>query len=293
MHRLVRAALTATLLAIASPHAQAADITPEQAKALEGQVRSWVQNLLGPDAHLGDRPIQVAPEGDHYRLALPIKVTHGFKTDAITLTGSARPARDGRWAIEDVRFPSPSNFTLQMPVPPKPGEQTPEPPIPVDYTVTASAQDNQGVYDPSFATPSTFSTSVQDLKVVATSALTDQVTTVRRTAGIYTVRPSGTERADLITDSTAEGYALSSKIGDNQRIDFTAEKLRVAGEVTAVSRDRMAQMIPMLVRACRRHRARVAEARRIGADGRSVDRCATPAQPRAVAARFCLRANLG
>ena len=247
MHRSVRAALTATLLAAAAPQAHAADVTPEQAKALEGQVRSWAQGLLGPDIHLADRPVQVSPEGDHYHLAVPIKVTRGFTPGEIMLTGSARPASDGCWTIEDVRFPSPSSFTVQVRVSPK-ASQTPEPPVPVDYTVTAGSQENQAVYDPSFAAPSTLTTSVQDLRIAATSALTDQLTTVRRLAGVNTLRPLGTDRADLIIDSTMEGYALNSKIDDNQKAGFAAERVRVAGQITAVSRDRMAQIIPMLVR---------------------------------------------
>lgn len=246
MHRSVRAALVATLLA--APHAQAADVTPDQAKALEGQVRSWAQGLLGPDARLADRPVQVTPEGDHYHLAFPFKVTRGLTPDTIMLTGSARPASGGRWTIEDVRVPSPSSFTAQMRIPPKAGQTTPEPPIPVDYTVTIGKQENQGIYDPSFATPSTFTTSLQELKVIATSALTDQLTTAKRVSGVNILRPSGTERADLTVDSTVEGYALSSKIGDNQKVDFAAGKARVTGEVTAVSRDRIAQLIPALVR---------------------------------------------
>lgn len=248
MHCSARAALTATLLAAAIPQVHAADITSDQAKALETQVRSWAQDLLGPSARVADRPVQVTPEGDHYQLAIPIKVTRGFTRDTIMLTGSARPASGGRWTIEDVRFPSPSSFTLQVPAPPKADQTTPEPPIPVDYTVTVGSQENQGVYDPSFKTPSTLTTSLQDLKVAATSALTDQITTVKRLAGINTLRPSGTDRTDLIVDSTVEGYALSSKLGDNQKVDVAAGKVRVTGEVTAVSRDRIAQVIPVLVR---------------------------------------------
>ena len=247
MHRSVRAALTATLLAAAAPQAHATDVTPDQAKALEGQVRSWAQGLLGPDVRLADRPVQVTPEGDHYHLAIPIKVERGSTPSEIVLTGSARPASDGRWAIGDVRFPSPSSLTVQMRVPPQAG-RTPEPPVPVDYTVTAGNQENQAVYDPSFATPTTLTTSIRDLRIAATSALTDQLTTVRRLAGINTLRPSGTDRVDLIIDNMMEAYALNFKIDDNRKIGFAAEKVRVAGQITAVSRDRMAQVIPVLAR---------------------------------------------
>ncbi len=252
MHRSVRAALTATLLAAAAPQARAADVTPDQAKALEGQIHAWVQDTLGPDIRITDRPVQVAPEGDHYRLGLPIRVTRNFKPDTIMLTGTARPISSGRWTIEDLRIPSPSSFTADVATPnkgsPKKGQKAPEPPVPVDYTVTAGSQENQAVYDPSFATPSTLTTSVRELSIVATSALTDQLTTMRRVAGTSTLRPSGADRVDLIIDSTIEDYALSSKMGDNQRVDVAAVKVRASGEVTAVSRDRIAKMIPALMR---------------------------------------------
>ena len=248
MHRSVRATLTATLFAVAISPAHAADITPEQAKALEGQVRSWAQGLLGPDIRLADRPVQVTSEGDHYHLAVPIKVKRGFTPGEIVLTGSARPASDGRWTIEDMRFPSPSSFTVQVLPPFRTGQTTLEPPIPLDYTITAGNQETQGTYDPSLTTPSTLTTSVQNLDITAVSALIEQTTKVRRLAGANTLRPSGTDRVDLIVDNTMEGYAGSSEIDGNQKIGFTAEKMRVVGQITAVSRDRVAQIISMLVR---------------------------------------------
>ncbi len=250
MHRSVRAALLATLLGTAPgvPRAQAADVTPEQAKALEGQMRNWIQNTLGSGVRVVDRPIQVTPEGDHYRLGIPLAVTRGFKPDTIMLTGTARPTGGGRWSFEELQFPSPSSFTLSMPAPPKEGQTTPSPPVPVDYTVTIGAQDNQGVYDPSFATPSTLVTSLRDLRVAASSALTDQLTTVQRLAGTNTLRPAGVDRVDLILDSTLEGYALSSKMGDDRPVDVAAQKVRATGEISALSQDRIATMIPVLVR---------------------------------------------
>ena len=249
MHPSVRAALLATLLAtVAIPCAQAADITPDQAKALESQMSGWLQRMLGPNASQPDRPIQVTPEGDHYHVAVPIGVAGPGQSDPITITASARPLDEGRWAIEGPRIPSPSHFTLQMPTPPQKGQTTPGPTVPVDYTVAIGSQDSQGTYDPSFATPSTLTTSFRNLEVEATSAMTDQRTKVERTASTSTLRPSGVDRVDLIVDSTTEGYALRSKTGDNQPVEAAALRVRVNGEVTAVSRDRVAQIVPALMR---------------------------------------------
>ena len=249
MHRPIRAALVATLLATAAmPRAQAADITADQAKALESQISSWMRGLAGLNTNETSRPVQVSPEGDHYRLALPIG-----KPDPITLTASIRPTEGGRWAIEGPRIPSPAHFTLQMPPPSPKGQTTPDAAIPVDYTVTIGSQDNQATFDPGYTTPTTLTTSFRNLKVEAKRALTDQLTTVVRSASTNTLRPSGADRVDLIIDSTTEGYRLRamagpSSPGDSQPVEAAAQRVRVTGEITSVSRDRMAQIVPALVR---------------------------------------------
>ncbi len=253
MHSASRAALMAAFLAVvAAPLAQAADVTPAQAKALEAQVRVWIQDMLGPDVRVADRPVEAAAEGDHFRLSLPLRVTRGFKPDTIMLTGSATQISGGRWGVADLQIPSPSSFTLDVPAtnkaPPKPGQNAPEPPIPVDYTVSAGSQESEGVYDPSFATASTLTTSLQNLRIVATSVLTEQLTTVRHLAGTNKIQPSGADRVDLMTDGTMEGYALSANMGSGQPVEVAAEKIRATGEVTALSRDRIATMIPALMR---------------------------------------------
>jgi len=247
-----RAVLMAAFLAMAAaPLSHATEVTQEQAKALEAQMRVWIQNTLGPDVRVADRQVQAAAEGDHFRLGLPLRVTRGFKPDTIMLIGSATQISGGRWAIADLQIPSPSNFTIKAAAPnesmSKTGPKEPAPPIPVDYALSIGSQESQGVYDPSFATPSTLTTSFQDLRIVATSALTEQLTTVRHLAGANSIRPSGANRVDLMTDSTMEGYALSAKSGGSQRVEVAAEKVRVNGEVTALSRDRIATMIPALM----------------------------------------------
>jgi len=249
MRRPIRVVLTATLLATAAmPGARAADVTADQAKALESQISAWMRGLIGLSPSETARPVQVSPAGDHYRLALPIG-----KPDPITLTASIRPTDGGRWSIEGPRIPSPAHFTLNMPTPPKQSQTAPGATTPVEYTVTIGSQDNQATFDPSYVTPSILTTSFRDLQVQAKSAFTDQLTTVVRSASTNTLRPSGADRVDLIIDSTTEGYRLQSKAGpsnpdDTQLIELAAQRLRVTGEITSVSRDRLAQIVPALLR---------------------------------------------
>lgn len=252
MHFHFRAALLATLfVSTAIAPVVAAEINPATAKALEGQVRAWLQGMVGPDLQLPARPVQVTPEGDHYRFVIPIGAARAGNPGAVTLTASVRPLEGGRWSIEGLRVPTPSAFTLDVPVPPVDGAtpgQGPGDTMPVDYTVTIGSQDSQGSYDPTLTTPSTLTTSFRDLQVGAKSALIDQLTTVGRSASTGTLRPSGGDRVDLVIDSLTEGYTLRSQQGGGQPVEIAAQRVRVTGEMTAVSRDRVAQIVPALMR---------------------------------------------
>ncbi|MBC7801524.1 MAG: hypothetical protein H7Z10_12955 [Gemmatimonadaceae bacterium] len=252
MHLSVRAGLLTALMATAVPVAHAADVTPEQARLLEGQLRTWIQGVVGPGTTLSARPVQATPDGERFRLMLPIGIPQTGTNESIALLGSARPLDGGRWSIEGPYMPSPSRFTLSIPTPPterqKAQGKSAGPDVPVDYAVTVGGQESQGVFDPSFRTPSNLANSVRDLRVEATSDLATQVTSVVRSAGSSTLRPSGPDRVDYIIDGTIEGYSMRTKAADSQAVEIGARRVRVTGEITAISRERVATIVPALVR---------------------------------------------
>ena len=248
-HSLRVALMAATLAGAAVPQAVAADVTPEQARTLEGQIRAWMQLQAGPGATLDERPVQVAPDGDRYRIAVPFAKTRSGAPQANLLTALVRPDDSGRWTIDDWRFPASASFTGEMPAPPKPSKKpagAADGTIPVDYTLLFASQDNRGFYDPSFATSSTLSTSFQGFELRSKSAVFDQVTKVERSAGITTLRPSGLDRVDLITDTTLEGYTIDTRAGDASLVEIAARRVRVGGEVTALSRERTGRLAQAL-----------------------------------------------
>src|SRR4051812_29901402 len=100
-------ALAVATLPLAAP-ALAADATPEQAQVLERQIREWVTGLLGPQVKIANRPVIITPEGDHYAVAIPF----GEAADDPRLTATARAADGGRWNIDNIRLPSPSEFRI-------------------------------------------------------------------------------------------------------------------------------------------------------------------------------------
>ncbi len=57
--------------------------------------------------------IQVAPEGDHYRVAIAL----GALPDIVvaeggTISAAADPGENGKWRIDELRFTSPSRFAV-------------------------------------------------------------------------------------------------------------------------------------------------------------------------------------
>ena len=112
-----RAALLATIALSAPVPGCAADVTPDQAAKLEGQLRDWFQGMAGPGLPVSGSPIQVTAEGDHFRLTAP---PAGFKMPVAGLPpilANAKPLDGGRWALDSIHIQTPATFTLDMPVP--------------------------------------------------------------------------------------------------------------------------------------------------------------------------------
>lgn len=249
MHSTVPAALLAACLStVAAMPAEAADVTPAQATALQAQMQGWLQAMLGPDTRLAGRAVQVRPEGDHYRIELPLGTTHAGHPGPVALSTSARPAEGGRWTFEGPALPSPARFTLDMPAPAKDGQKAPGPNVPVDYTITAGSLESRGAFDPSFASPSTFSTSSRDMQIRAQSTSLDQLTKIERSSGTSTILPSGANRVDVTGEATIDGYVLTSRSQDAEALELSAQQVRATTGLTALSRDRAATMIPAVMR---------------------------------------------
>ena len=245
MHSTAPAALLAAVLStVAVTPAAAADIAPPQADALQGQLQGWLQSVLGPDI---SPTAQVRPEGDHYRIELPFGTPSAGQSSPAMLFASARPVEGGRWTFEGPYIPSPSRFTLNVPVPAGNGK-TLYSTTPVEYTIISGTGHSEGKLDPSFATPSTMTDSSQDLQIRAQSALADQLTKTERSSGTYTLRPSGPNQVDLAISDTSEGVTVTTLSQDAPSMEFAAQQTRMTGEITALSRDRAATIIPAIVR---------------------------------------------
>ena len=248
MHSKPAALLAACLYIGTVWPAKADDISAAQASALQARMQNWLQGILGLDTRLAGQTVQVRPEGDHYRIELSLGAPRVGQPSPATLSASARPAGDGRWTFEGPELPSPARFTLNVPAPARNGV-APGSTTPVEYTITTASQNSRGTYDPSLATPSTLTTSSRDVQVRAQGALVDQLAKFEQSSSTSTLRPSGPDRVDFVGAGTVEGYASTSRSQGGQPIEFSAQHTQATVGITALSRDRAATMLPLVVRA--------------------------------------------
>lgn len=231
-------ALAALLLA--STAAGAADVTAEQARRLEADIRGWLAGTLGEAVPLPARPVQLEPAGDRYRLTAPLG------TGGPALTGTLRQGDGGKWAVDTVRFPSPARFSITLPTPPAEPGQAPGAPVRTDYQVRVGEQDASATFDPSFTTPSTTAVSFRDLEVTATGGR-NQMTRMARYAGQSAMRPAGNGRIDIVSDATSEGYSAVSSLPNGEPLQVDIEKLRGNGELSGVSRERAPRLLQGMI----------------------------------------------
>ena len=237
------AALAFSTAFIAGP-AYAADITPDQAHALETQLRSWVAGMVGPTVTLPERPVQITPAGDHYAVAVPFKIGR----NTLDVTASARPLDGGKWAIDDLHFPSPMTFTVDLPTV-KGDDGKPNPMSgPITYTASFGQQTGQALFDPSYASPSTLNSSSQNFDLNGTTAHGQISSHIDQSTSSSVLRPAADGRVDVLTDASAQGYRITANTGDTAPLKIAIERVRVTGAANNLSRERGTQIIQSLAR---------------------------------------------
>lgn len=172
----------------------AGEIGPAGARALAAQLRAWFSGMLGPDAP--ELPVRAEVEGDHYRVVVPLL---GIRTQAAepAVSAAARRLPDGRWRIEDVRFPGYFSYTTKpMPPDPRPGTAT----------VFIRDQHAQATIDPDLTLASSFGLDGANIVITTTGpARTREQRIDRYTATGKVTRAEG-GLLDVSTTTEFEGW---------------------------------------------------------------------------------------
>ncbi len=174
------AAFTGPALAQAPAQPTPAQPTPAQAQSLEHQITDWLKNVTADAIPLPTRPVEMTAEGDHYLVRVPLGAFGKVQPADAAFTAKARLLDGTRWALDDERLPSDMTFTGSEMVPNPPDAKNPDADgthaETTTYHVIIGQQDMHGVFDPTYAQPTTNGGTMASLDVQKTGGVSPSST---------------------------------------------------------------------------------------------------------------------
>lgn len=234
-----RAALLVAVLATSLPLDAFAQVTPEHAASLQAQIREWVQSTFGTGGKIERDPVTVTAAGDHFDVSAVLSQ----QPDAPRMTGKMTEAGDGKWAVDDVRLPSPSVFHYQLPPPAKPGGPTGEAVV----TLALGSQQQRMLIDPTFATPSTLSAKFGDMELTNRLGDLTQLSHIDSGTSETVITPAADGRTDVASATALTGYTIKMTGRPNEPpVSLTFGKTALAARFDGISRERAVQLTHVL-----------------------------------------------
>ena len=205
----------ALLLHVASAQAQT---TAADAAALQQAVHDFFDQLTGLPAVSAALTPKVTAEGDHLRLELGWPKLGGadsFSLDAGSLTANAKPLSGGRWALDDVRYPTALEGSSVA------GEPT----GPVSFRVSLDDQKISLVVDPSLATTSTADVRLTGYTLRTETRQGTQTYRIEATESHSVLQPAEAGHIDLRSDASQTGTAITTLAPGGTPINVGIDKL--------------------------------------------------------------------
>lgn len=234
--RLAGAALLASVLAAAPlAESRAADVSDDAASELERQVHDWLASLLGRAAPLSERPVRFEARDDHFAAEIQIDGAiggTGATVESEPMTARVRPLDDGRWAIEDIRTPSPLRMTVSGPG----GTMT--------TTLTIDEQEQHATLDPALATASILDTTLPRGYSVSSEGPTGTSRTgVERYVSHIVWQPSGGGRMDLRQESDGDLFTMNAVDRQTGAFSISAERMRAVAHLSGMNPDQIGPLL--------------------------------------------------
>lgn len=212
-----RAVLTATLFATAAH----ADTTADQARTLDGQIRSWIGTQLGALVDVAALPLRIVAQGDLLLLDVPFGGDIGQGAAAVSpgaVSVKLKPLEGGRYSVEDARITSP--LSLRATDGPKGA--------PTAMSMAIAEQTTRGIIDPNFATTSSLTTKFGGYVVTVDTPNGRQSSTINTATSHQVWQPAGDGRVNATGESVLEGYSTSDTMPDGTPTRLTVERVRVS-----------------------------------------------------------------
>jgi hypothetical protein len=212
--------------------ARADEIGPDQAQALQQQLKDWLAGALGPVIKLPTLPWRITGAGDHYLVTWPIPGLENSAGD-IAATATLRPLDGGRWSVDDVKAPPQASFTVVVP---NSGDIAMGGPMKVAFSI--GSQDTHAIIDPGLATASKLHMDLGTVAITTETAKERQEQHVDRYLVDTSLTPAQDGRLDLAMDATMQGWKSGAEVNGGSAVAIGAQTMHALGRIDGVSRDR-------------------------------------------------------
>ena len=195
-----------------------AQTTAADATALQQAVHDFFDQVTGLPAVSAALTPTVTAEGDHLRLELgwpKLGAADGSSLDAGTLTANAKPLSGGRWALDDVRYPSALEGSSVA------GEPT----GPVSFRFSLDDQKINLVIDPSLGTTSTVDARLTGYQLRTETKQGTQTYRVGAMESHTVLQPAEAGHIDLRSDASQTGTAITTLSPGGTPINVGIDKL--------------------------------------------------------------------
>jgi hypothetical protein len=235
--RSLAATLPLAALLAASP-VHAADVSQSQAQALETDLRSWMVSLVAPAIDVGPRPVRVSADGDHFRIEVPapeMLAGLGVVEPGLSMSVNAHLLDGGRWALDNLRLPSP----LRLYMPKSDGPAAPGTKGEILQELSVEKLDTHGVFDPSFATTSSLDLTQTGYRLASPA----QTLTIARQSGHTALQPASDGRVNLIAEGNGTQLSAQVNVPNMPPVSYTAATIRNSGHIKDLAPAALASLI--------------------------------------------------
>jgi hypothetical protein len=243
MSRAILLATTLIVSTVLAPVARA-DVTADQATAVEAQLKAWATSVFGGNANFAAAPLHVVPDGDRYRIQFPvelIKPLAGAGKDIVTISGPpftalTHPLDANRWAIDGWSMPSPLKFSITSPDPKK--NRT--------FSLAIESQTASGVFDTSLATASTIDGKQTGISESFDTPEGPATATVARANWHNVMSAQSANGVGVDADAVLEGYATTVPGKPGQSVTFAIDKVTATSKIVGLDLADLGKIIRLI-----------------------------------------------
>ena len=214
---------TMALLASVSGPA-AAQVSADQAAALERDLRGWAADLVRPLLDAAAIPLRITAEGDRYRAELGAGAIPGVTvTSAGATTGFLRPLGGSRWAVEEFRLPAEIVADIGMA-----GAAS-------HFTMRVAEQQIKAEIDPSLASPTRYGGRMRGVIYNVETATGTKTTKMDSVVFDTNFTPTTTGMLSGGGTSTIEGYGGEQSLPDGTDVTYTVDRVTSTSRAESVN----------------------------------------------------------